>query len=132
MATPVIGTDGVDSVNAALVRKALTSNAKLDIKVLYFRAQYTGSAWAIVSSTDSSQIVSGNLTWSTNKLTIALSGYTAAPVVVVSQTSVATPYHVEAHATSSGNIDVTFWDMAGAQVTTQGTSMDFNAVIIGV
>lgn len=131
MATPIIGTDAVDAVNAALVRKALTSNAKLDIKVIYARIRYTGSVWEVVSTVDSSQLVSGNLAWSTNKITIALTGYTAAPVVIASQSNVTTPYHVQFTATSSGNIDGKFFNLASTQITTEDTNMDVNILIIG-
>ncbi len=110
----------------------ISSNAKLDIKLLYARCRYTGTVWEVSTSNDSSQIVSGNLVWSTNKLTIALTGYTAAPIVQATQCLVATPYHIQAIATSSTNIDVQFYDLAATLITTQGTSMDFNLLLLGV
>lgn len=132
MATPVIATDGVDSVNAATQNKALSSNGKLNIKVLYARIRYNGTSWEVVSTTDSSQLVTGNLAWSTNKITLAISGYTAVPVVVASQHLVTTPYIIQFGAVSTGSVEGKFFDAAGSQVTTQGTSMDVNLMIIGV
>lgn len=122
----------MDAVNAALIRKALTSNALLDVKVLFARIRYTGSALEIVSTVSSSQLVSGNLAFSTNKITVALTGYTAAPVVLVSQSNVTIPYHVQAFSVSSGSVEIRFYDMAGVLITTQDTSMDCHVIIIGV
>jgi len=134
MATPIMGTDAVDATNAALVRKAISSNAKLDIKKIYGRVRYTGAIWEVMSTTDSSQLVSGNLAWSVNKLLVTVSGYTVATEVQCTQATVIKPYHIQAKATSAGTIEVQFFDLtvAGAPlVIVQDTNMDINLEIMG-
>lgn len=131
MATPNPIADD-NAGNAATFTRLVHSGNKAAVKDIYARVRYTGSAWEVHSGTDSNEIVSGNLAWSTNKLTIALTGYTVPPVVLCTQNPAATvPYVLQAGATSSSNVDVEFWDTAGAQVTTQATSMDFQLIVKG-
>ncbi len=131
MATPNPIADG-NAGKAATFQRLPHCGNKTTVKILFARVRYTGSAWEVHSGTDSNEVVSGNLAWSTNKLTIALSGYTVPPVVIATQNQAATvPYVLQAGATSSSNIDVEFWDTAAAQVTTQATSMDFQLLVIG-
>ncbi len=131
MATPIIGTDFTDRVNAALINKAISSNGKLNIKLIYAKIRYFSGAWEVQASIDSSQILTGNLAWSTNKLIITISGYTLSPLPIVSQAIAATPYHLQASSTSLTTIDVQFFDLASTPITTEDTNMQFHIIIIG-
>ncbi len=112
--------------------KLVHTGAKTGVKAIFARIRYTGSAWEVHATTDSNEIVSANAVWATNKLTVAISGYTVAPLPFATQNPAATvPYVLQAGATSASNIDVEFWDTAGAQVMTQATSMDFSLLVIG-
>lgn len=133
MATDVGFADG-DSVNAALFNRLIFPGAtKSKPKVLWARINYTGSAWQVVSTTDSAQLVSGNIAWSTDHINITLSGFTATPIVIVSPNYVAAvariPHGIGA---SSTQAQVWFYDYAGALDSTQGTDMDINIMILGI
>lgn len=120
------------ALSTANLGKLLHGGTKTGLKVIFARIRYTGTAWEVHATTDSNEIVSANAVWSTNKLTVAISGYTLAPLPLASQNPAATvPYVIQAGSTSASNIDVEFWDTAGAQVTTQAQSMDFSLLVIG-
>lgn len=120
------------ALSTANLGKLVHGGAKTGLKIVFARIRYTGSAWEVHATTDSNEIVSANCVWSTNKLTVAISGYSLAPLPVATQNpSATTPYLIQAGATSASNIDVEFWDTAGAQVTTQANSMDFGLLVIG-
>lgn len=131
MATPNPIADS-NAGNAATFTRLVHSGNKAAVKDICARVRYTGSAQEVHSGTDSNEIVSANLVWSTDKLTIALTGYTVPPVVTATQNPAATvPYIIQAGATSSSNIDVKFWDTSGTQVTTQTIHMDFQLIVKG-
>lgn len=133
MATDVGFTDG-DSVNATLFNRLIFPGvAKSKPKVLWARIRYNGSAWEVVSTADSAQLVSANLAWSTDHVNIALSGFTAIPIVLISPTYVAAvarlPHGI---GISTAQAQVWFYDYAGALVTTQATTMDCAILILGI
>jgi hypothetical protein len=133
VATDVGFADG-DSVNATLFNRLIFPGAtKSKPKILWARIRYTGSAWEVLSTTDSAQLVSGNLAWSTDHVNIALSGFTAIPLVIVSPTYVASVARIpHGIGISTAQAQVWFYDYAGALVTTQATTMDCNLFILGV
>lgn len=119
-------------LNTATFGRFAHTGSKTGVKVIFARIRYTGSAWEVHATTDSNEIVSANCVWSTNKLTVAISGFTIAPSVVATQNPGATtPYLIQAGATSASNIDIEFWDLASVQVTTQANSMDFQIHVEG-
>ncbi len=130
MATPNPWPGALSDANLG---KLAHTGDKTGVKIIYARIRYTGSAWEVSGSTDSNEIVSANCVWSTNKLTIAISGFTIAPggINATQHVSATVPYMLQVGSTSATNIDVEFWDTAGAQVTTQATSMDFYITITG-
>lgn len=135
MATDVGLADG-QSVNAAYFNARIPFIAganKNNVKICYARIRYTGSAWEVSSSADSAGIVSGNVAWSTDHINITLSGYTAAPVVVVGTTYVSgvarIPHGIGA---SASQAQVYWYDYAGSLDSTQGTDMDIQVIIIGL
>jgi len=133
MATPAVFTDLVTQATAAVIsRLMLAGGSKVRCKHLWARIRYTGSAWEVVASVDSAEIVSANCVWSTDKLTIALSGFEAVPVPVATPTPGDTNLWPKAGATSASNIDVYFYNATTlARVTTQATTMDFQLHVSG-
>jgi len=130
LATPVYA-QPTDLLTAAILRRGITSELNTDIKLLFCRIRYTGTVWALATGAASSGLVASNFVWSTNKLVLTLTGYTLFPLVFAKQATVTSALHIEAHGVSASSVEFTFWDMAGAQVTTQSISMDFNCIIIG-
>lgn len=133
VATDVGFADG-DSVNATLFNRLIFPGVtKSRPKILWARVRYTGSAWEVVSTVDSAQLVSGNLAWSTDHVNITLSGFTAIPLVLVTPTYVAAvarlPHGI---GISSVQAQLWFYDYAGALVSTQATTMDCNLCILGI
>ena len=133
MATDVGFADG-NSANATLFNSLIFPGAsKSKTKLIWARIQYTGSAWAVVSATDSAGMVSGNLAWSTDHVNITLTGFTATPAVIPGPTYVASIARIpHAIGVSSTQAQVWFVDYAGALVTTQATTMDCSLIIIGI
>lgn len=118
------------ALSTAILQRLLHGFTKTNAGLQWARVQYTGSAWAVVAGTDSNKLVSGNFVWSTNKLTVAISGHDNVPCVFVSR-AINGAHLVAATATSTSNIDVFFEDFAGADVTTEDTSMDFYIAVLG-
>jgi len=133
MATPNPIADD-NAGNAATFTGLAHCGNKAAVKIIFARIRYTGSAWEVHSGTDSNEVVSANLAWSSTKLTVAISGYTVPPTAYCTQNAsdtVVTPYIIQATTTSSANVDVKFWSVAGTQVTTQAVSMDFQLHVEG-
>lgn len=128
-------TDGVTELAEAQLNKYIGGDgAKLQIEVNYAHIRYTGSVWEVATDNDSCDIVSGDCVWSTDHLTIAIDGYTVAPLALATRTSLgASPaYHPSADGTSTTNIDVYFHNASDVHQTTEGVSMDFGLFIIGL
>lgn len=135
MATDVGITNG-QNVDQSIINKALFAGAsKLSCKMLWARIRYNGSAWEVNSSVDSAQLVSANVTFSTDHINIALSGFTATPVVVASgvqQSGTGNSRVPMVSNVSSTQVQIYFKDASDALDTTQSTKMDCNVIIIGV
>lgn len=134
MATPnpFGGSPGSVNLDQTTMQRTIHGGNKSTSKIIWARCRYNGAAWEVHSSTDSNEIISGNLAWSTNLVNVTLSGFTAAPCPVVCGVGT-TGYGVTAEATSATNIAVRFFNRAtGAQVTTEDTSMDFMIHIVGI
>ena len=131
--TPAVWTALTTAVSAANLNRLIAAGgSKVRGKFLWARIRYTGSVWEVVSSVGSAEIVSANCVWSTDKLTIALSGFEEVPVPNVTPTPSDTTLWVKAGATSSSNIDVYFYHATTlARVTTQATTMDFQLHAVG-
>jgi hypothetical protein len=135
MATPKIVVDGSSAWEEAVANKFIASGGgKLQVKALHARVQYSGSAWQVVSSTDSAEIASGDLAWNgTNKeLEITLSGYDNPPVVLATPAAIDAAYTVKAHASSATKAVVRFYNIdTGAKIATEDANMDCNVLVIG-
>lgn len=133
MATDVGLTDG-QAANAAILNRVMFAGAgKLQCKELWARVRYTGSAWEVSSTIDSAQLVSANVTFSTDHINIALSGFTAAPEVQLTGVYVAAGPRVPMVGTiTSTQAQVYFLDYAGAVDSTQSTKMDCMIHLTGV
>lgn len=133
--TPAAFVDLSTQANAAAFNRCVVAGGNVvRAKMLWARIRYTGSAWEVVASVGSAEIVSANCVWSTDKLTIALSGFETVPVATVSPTFGDTILPCKAYATSSSNIDVAFYSQTnlGTRVSTQATTMDFQIHVVGV
>ena len=132
MATPIVAVAG-NPITAATMNKYIASGGgKSSVKMLWARIRYTGTAWEVHGSTDSAEIVSGNLSYSTDKLVISISGYTVIPVPLVSPTFTDAMFWPKAIAASLTTIEVAFYNDAGARQATQSSNMDFSLVVIGI
>lgn len=134
MATPnpFGGSPGTVALDQTTFQRVVHAGNKATSKMLWARIRYNGAAWVVHSTTDNNEIVSGNLTWDTDHLNIALSGYTTAPLPMASPV-IATAYSVAAEAIDAATIALTFRALdTGAQVTIESTDMDFNLLVIGI
>lgn len=93
--------------------------------------RYNGTAWEVHSTTFSAGVTSGAIAWSIDHINITLTGFTTAPVVVVSPTLGATRYRPEAVSTSSSQVQVQFKNASDTVQTSQGTDMDCYLTIWG-
>lgn len=135
MATPTVMTDLSTSLRASDLNKYLAAGGgKITCKVVWVRVRYNGSAWEVHSTTDSVEIVSGNVSYSTDHINITISGFTVAPVVMVSPALVNTDaaYWPKALATSATQLQVAFYNDAGVRQTAQSTNMDCYLIALGV
>lgn len=105
--------------------------SKVETKLVYARVRYTGSVFEVAPATDSAEIVSGHLSFVTGVLSVTLSGYTVAPVALLSPT-VATAYRPKAVATSASLVEVRWYNDSNVLVTAADTAMDAYVVILGV
>lgn len=132
MATPIVATAG-NAITAVTVNKYLAAGGgKASAKVLWARIRYTGTAWEVHASTDSAEILSGHLAWSTDKLVVTVSGFTVIAAPVVSPTLGNAIYWPKALGASSTAVHVAFYNDAGARQTVQSSNMDCTLLVIGV
>ena len=136
MATPLLVVDGVDEFEAVVSNKALSSDGvKLGVKTWHARIRFDGVSFVVEGTTDSAGITGGGISFNggTTQLEITLSGFTNAPVVML--TSVGTPaYNVKVVTTTNVLTAIRFYDIAsGAEIVTGvgDINMDFNVYIIG-
>ena len=115
--------------NQSVARQLPWMLSKAGVGIAYARIRYTGSAWEVTSSV--SNVGFSSPTWSSTKLTVAMSDFTDTPTVIVSRAA-NNAYLVSAAATSTTNIDVTFEDFDGTDITSEGTAMDFHIIALGV
>jgi hypothetical protein len=134
MATPKVVTDGVTPFAEGHMNKFLAADAgKLQVKVNYARVRYTGSVWEVVTSVDSCALVSANLAFASSILTVALTGYTVAPLALVSPSVGAGVYIPKALAASASAVQISFYDIAtGALISAVSANMDCQVLTIGV
>lgn len=134
MATPKFVTDASTAYTEANMNRGLMSDGtKIQVKVYHAHILYNGASWEVVAADDSSGIVTGDLAWSTDHLVITVSGFTNPPIPVVSGVSTTTtPAEMpQADIASNTAIHVFFFDDAHANVSTEGTTMDFTIILIG-
>lgn len=131
MATPVIAANG-DAWNEGRAQKAIQAgDGTLNTKMWGGRVRYTGSAWEVHATTFSAGITSGGIAWSTDHINITISGMTQASLVIASPVLADGNYWVKAYAASASQVQVAFYNDAGARQTTQGTAMDCELVVWG-
>lgn len=129
-------TDSTTPLSAANLNKYMAADGELGYGCVALWIKYNGSAWEASSARGTTgQYSNVSFNWSTNKLEIDISGLTnafsTAPLVVASPT-VGSTMRVEAHATSTSNIDVYFYAYDSGTVTsTESTSMSFNIIMVG-
>jgi len=125
-------TAGVSAGSAANFNRLLyAGGSKTGMKCIGGRVRYNGSAMEIHASTESVEIVSGNLAGPTSGVvTLTVSGFTVAPMVLATPTIAGglLPFAV---ATAAGTVQIRWYDFAGALVTTATTNMDCNIFIWG-
>lgn len=136
MGSPIF-VDSTTELNAAALNQlAAVGGGKLGVHIWYGRLTYNGASWEVVSTTDSAKITTGALAWdgTDDQLEITLTDFSTAPVVLATPAADAdTNYTVKAHATSSTEAVVRFYNIdTGAKITTEATDMDVNVLIIGV
>jgi hypothetical protein len=135
MATPVAFTDAVTTFTAANLNKFLCVGEADHVatKLLFARVRYTGSAWEVHGSTDAAGLTALALSWDagSSQLDIALTGFTAAPVVLGSAIADDNAYHVKAHASAADAAALAFFDAAGDRVETEDANMDCCLLVIG-
>jgi hypothetical protein len=138
MATPQIHTDGSTDMEEAVFNQYLSAggNAKVNVKMVYAHIRFNGASLEVVSTTDSSQIVTGDLTFNggNTSVEITLAGYVNPPLVIASPNSaVLTAHGVKGTASSNVLAEITFYDEPSNQITTGSldTNMNFNVLIIG-
>ena len=132
MATPIVAVYAA-AVNAATVNKYVSAGGdKINAKLNYARIRYNGASWEVHATTDSSEIVSGDVAWSTNLINITLTGYTVIPVAVVAPMLADATILPKVLGNTITQIQVAFYDFAGVRVTVQATSMDFYIIVLGV
>jgi hypothetical protein len=85
MATPKVVTDATSAFEEAVLNKFIAAGEanKVQVKIWYARVRYTGSAWEVVSTTDSAGLTTGALAWSTNQLQLTLANWSNPPVILV-------------------------------------------------
>ena len=106
---------------------------KTKAKLIWAHIRYTGSAWEVVSTTDSAGLVSGNLAWSTDHVNITLSGYTAiVPAFATPVYNAAVALIPQITPSSTTQCQVHFVDYAGVRVTTQATTMNCTILLLGI
>ena len=132
MSTPIVATDG-NAIDAATCNKYIAAGGdKVQVKTNYARIRYNGTAWEVHGTTDSSEIVSGDVAFATNLINITLTGFTVIPVAIVAPRLADTNLWPKVEATSTTQIQVAFYNDAGTRVTVQASTMDFYLVVIGV
>ena len=132
MSTPIVATDG-NAIDAATCNKYIAAGGdKVQVKTNYARIRYNGTAWEVHGTTDSSEIVSGDLAWSTDHVNVTLTGYTVIPCALPGARLADTNLWPKAEATSTTQVQVAFYNDAGTRVTVQATTMDTYLFIIGV
>lgn len=109
---------------------AADSNLR-QVKKVWARVRYTGSAWEVVSTTANAGSMS--LAFASNKLAVTVSGFSKAPQVQATPVGTAAAYWVKASATSATNVDVLFFNASspGTQITTPDSNMDVNLEVTG-
>ena len=112
-------------------RLLYAGGSKTGVKVVYARVRYNGTTWEVHSSTDSAELVSGNLSFSSGVLTVTLSGYTVTPLAHGTPTIAGglLPFAV---GTAASTVQVRWYDFAGALQTSASTNHDANLTIRGV
>ncbi len=133
MATPKIITDGTTELKEAELNKFVAADdAKVQCKMNWAHVRYNGTAWEVVSGEDKAGIASLDLSWDGvgTALDITLSGFSNPPIAVVCPAS-ASAVIPKVKAVLANKLTVEFYDFTGAEVTTEGTTMDFNVILIG-
>jgi hypothetical protein len=125
-------TASVSACSAANFNRLLyLGGSKTGVKIIGARIRYNGSAIEVHSSTDSIEIVTGNLSGpTTGVVTLTVSGFTTIPLPLAGP-NIAGGYIPFAVATAASTIQIRWYDFAGALVTSAGTNMDCNLIVIG-
>ena len=129
--------NGTTTLNAAVLNKLLIADGTgLGYACVAVWVYYDGAAW-VCSSARGTVDQASNLAfnWNTNKLEIDITGldnpFTAAPAVFTTLTTGSTR-NMAAHATSTDNVDVVFYDYNSATAeTTEDTEMSFYLFMLG-
>lgn len=135
MATPIVTTDGTSDLNAALLNRYLAAGGtKTQVKALWARIRYTGAAWEVPSTTDSAELVAGNLTWDAgnNRLNVALSGFTVIPVVLAVPFLGDSIFWPKVSGASTTQAQIAWYNDAGTRQTVQSSNMDVYVIMLGV
>ena len=132
MATPQIFTAGVTPLDAAELNKFIHAEGKVSAKIWYARVFYNGTSWEVSTAVDSAAITDPDLTWDTDHLEIALTGFTAPPFMLF-QAAAQTSHPIHKGAAESNSIaSIYFYDIAEVLQTTESTAMDVSVWLMGV
>ena len=133
MATPlVVQPTGTDVTAATTWAQFFAFPGKHAVKGVYARVRYTGTLWEVHASSDSQELQSANLAWSTDHLNIAISGFTVAPRCQVTPIRTASGILLPAALSASDSQGQVYWhDAAFTLVTSQSALMDADVLIYG-
>jgi hypothetical protein len=130
-----ISTDSSTDLDEAILNKYVSlDGTKTQGEMNYAEITYNGASWEVVAASDSCDIETGDLAWSTDHLVITLAGYTNIPCAVMSPVSTTTTTALlpEVDPQSNTALHIYFFDDAHANVATEATTMHFTIIIIGV
>ena len=133
MATPKPVTTGNTDITAeATWDQYVATPGAHALKFVSGRVRYTGTVWLVDASTQSLELVSDNVAFSTDHINITLSGFTRAPEVQVTPVKTASGVLIPAAlATSADQVQIFWYDFAGVLQTSQGIMMDAYLRILG-
>ena len=133
MATPKPVTTGNTDITAeATWDQYLATPGAHALKLVCGRIRYTGSVWEVQAATQSLELVSANVVFSTDHINITLSGFTRAPEVQATPVFTAGGILLPvALAPSASQVQIYWYDFAEVLQTVQGTKMDAYVRILG-
>lgn len=133
MATPVVAVAGEAMAAATLNKYLAAGGGKVQVKAVWGRIQWsTATTFRIVSTTDSAELVDGSLTWATDHLNVALSGYTVTPIVLVSPILLDAVFLPRATGVSTAQAQIAWYNTSGTRQTTPNANFDCYVLVLGV